>query len=256
MEGAVCEGAGDGVAAVDEDVGHAAVGGQGPGLEGVVAEGAAEDGQVLEQQAADAASLQLVGDREGDLGHALAVAVPAVLAAALDGAADADDALAAVLFEHHHQGEVTVEVELGVEVELAVGEAALGLEEALRHRVLRQAVEVGVEALPVVRPDGAQHQRRVVGEADAAVVGRRPAGRLLLWGGDGVHGPSGGQPIAIARRPPHPAGVPCRERPIRPAARRRAGRRRDRRLGPRRGVRRGAPARRRRRCRPPAPGRG
>ena len=112
MDGALLEGLGDGEAAAHEDVEHATVGGERPGLEAVVAEAAADDGEVAQEEAADTAALESVGDGEGDLG---AATVGAPLA--LDGAADTDDALAVgsvraplLVLENRDEGKVVVEV--------------------------------------------------------------------------------------------------------------------------------------------------
>jgi len=76
-----------------------------------------------------------------------------------DATAPADDHRPSVLFQERNEGDVAHEVDIEVEVDLLVREAAFEGEEAPIQGLVAGAADGGEQASPVLRPEGADCDR-------------------------------------------------------------------------------------------------
>ena len=140
---------------VPEDLQHGGVPRQNIGDQ-FLEPGVAGDGhEVAHQRRADALSLVGIVHGEGDLGLA---------GRPHDVAAPADDHRLAVLFQHRDQGDVAHEIDIEIEVDLLVREAAFEGEEAPVEGLIAGAADGGEQPGPVLRPEGADFDRASVAQ--------------------------------------------------------------------------------------------
>src|ERR1700674_869702 len=109
---------------------------------------------MVEQNAADAASLMIVENGEGDLrvgriGDA-------------DVARDADKAFTAAVAQSGDESDVRDEIELGEAHQLVVGHGAFDAEKPMVDRLLAEALEMLEQAFAIVGAQGADVDRSAV----------------------------------------------------------------------------------------------